>query len=302
MESAWRVIDCIDVEGQLRYERGRMVVCADGKEPVAVPLAQTAVLLLGLRANISTALLFRLAQEGVSALFCDWRGVPTGALDSWGSTPSRVTIRHWAQVDMSVPRQKNAWKRIVKAKIRGQARCLEMCGRQRSGALLEMSNHVKTGDATNVEGMAAREYWKNLFDSDEGFCRMPGSGIGRNALLDYGYAVLRGFVIRSILAAGLDPTFGVNHHNRANYFCLADDLIEPYRPVVDCCVAQMDASAELDRDTKRLIVEAVNGRFSGDGLTVPSSLSDFAQQYGLYCEGQCEVLRVPVFGTDHEEG
>lgn len=128
MESAWRVIDCMDVEGQLRYERGRMVVCADGKESVKIPLAQTAVLLLGLRANISTALLFRLAQEGVSVLFCDWRGVPTGALDSWGSTPSRVTIRHWAQVDMSVPRQKNAWKRIVKAKIRGQARCLDMCG------------------------------------------------------------------------------------------------------------------------------------------------------------------------------
>lgn len=302
MESAWRVIDCTNVEGQLRYERGRLVVCAKDEDPVEIPLAQTAVLLLGLKANISTALLYMLAQEGVSVLVCDWRGVPSGALDSWGTTPSRVTIRHWAQVEMTVPRQKNAWKRIVKAKIRGQARCLELCKRPRGEALLEMANRVRTGDVTNVEGMAAREYWRNLFASEEEFCRSPGSGIGRNALLDYGYAVLRGFVIRSILSAGLDPTFGVNHHNRANYFCLADDLIEPYRPVVDCCVAQMDDAMPLDKETKQIIVEAVNGQFAKDGLTVPSSLNDFAQQYGIYCEGKCDVLKVPVFGADDEEG
>lgn len=300
MENAWRVIDCINVEGQLRYERGRMVVCARDKEPVEVPLAQTAVLLLGLRANISTALLSRLAQEGVSVLVCDWKGVPVGALDSWGATPSRVVIRHWAQVEMTVPRQKNAWKRIVKAKIRGQARCLEMCGRPRGGALLQMSRHVRTGDVSNVEGMAAREYWQNLFMPEEGFSRQPGSGIGKNALLDYGYAILRGFVIRAILAAGLDPTFGVNHHNRSNYFCLADDLIEPFRPVVDCCVAQMGVFT-LDREAKQRIVEAVNGQCTAGGLTVPSSLNDFAQQYGLYCEGRCDLLRVPVFGENNNE-
>ena len=112
MENAWRVIDCINVEGQLRYERGRMVVCARDKEPVEVRWHRPLFSLLGLRANISTALMSRLAQEGVSVLVCDWKGVPVGALDSWGATPSRVVIRHWAQVEMTVPRQKNAFSDI----------------------------------------------------------------------------------------------------------------------------------------------------------------------------------------------
>lgn len=302
MESAWRVVDCVNVHGQLRYQRGQMLVCAEDKEPVEVPLAQTAVLLLGLTANISTALLTQLATFGVCVLVCDWRGVPVGALQSWNTTPTRVTTRHWAQVDMSVPRQKNAWMRIVKAKIRGQANCLDMCERPRSEALREMAKRVHSGDTSNVEGMAAREYWQNLFPPDEEFVRTPGGGAGRDCLLDYGYAILRGFVIRSILAAGLDPTFGVNHHNRSNYFCLADDMIEPFRPVVDRCVAQMNSGAYLEKATKEALVSAVNGKFSSNGLTVPSVLDDFAQHYGMYCEGQIDVLDVPEFGACDEEG
>lgn len=297
--NAWRIIDLAGFEGQLKYKRGRMVVSPEDGELVEVSLASLAVLILGLKANISTALLNRLAQEGVSVLTCDWRGVPTGALDSWGTTPSRVTARHWAQVDMSLPRRKNAWMQVVKAKIRGQSTCLDYAGRPRAGALREMAKTVRTGDATNVEGMAAREYWTNLFPPEEQFHRVPGGGAGLNALLDYGYTILRGYVIRSILAAGLSPTFGINHHNRANYFCLADDLIEPFRPAVDYAVTLMDGSATLGAESRRKIVKAVAGRFFGYPSTIPSMLDKFAQQYGNYCEGTAGMLQPPVFGGEN---
>lgn len=297
--NAWRIIDLAGFEGQLKYKRGRMIVSPEDGESVEVPLASLAVLILGLKANISTALLNRLAQEGVSVLTCDWRGVPAGALDSWGTTPSRVTARHWAQVDMSLPKRKNAWMQVVKAKIRGQSTCLDYTGRPRAGALREMAKTVRTGDATNVEGMAAREYWTNLFPPEEQFHRVPGGGAGLNALLDYGYTILRGYVIRSILSAGLSPTFGINHHNRANYFCLADDLIEPFRPAVDYAVTLMDGSATLDAESKHKIVKAVAGRFFGHPSTIPSMLDKFAQQYGNYCEGTAGILQPPVFGGEN---
>lgn len=302
VHGAWRVIDCSDFEGRLTYKRGRMMLiprAAGSSEagPVEVPLAQTAVLLLGLKAVCSTALLFELAQYGVSVLFCDWSGVPVGAMESWSETATVVAARHRAQVAMSLPRQKNAWMRITKAKIRGQAHCLDLCGRPGGELLRNLAKTVRSGDPSNVEGHAAREYWQRIFPMKEEFQRKPGSGTPRNSQLDYAYTVLRGFVIRALLAAGLDPTFGVNHHNRSNYFCLADDLIEPYRPAIDVKVAQLSAGDSVsDKGVKRFLVDAVNAQFGESGLTIPSSLDSFAQQYGLYCEGKGDALLVPVFG------
>lgn len=304
MQSAWRVIDCIDVEGWLRYDRGRLIVCPDNKPSTQIPLSQTAVVLLGLKACCSTALLFKLAENGISVLLCDWRGVPVGAMHSWGDPHTLVTQRHWAQVSMSEPRMKNAWMRIVKAKIQGQAHCLDLCHREGGDTLREWAKHVRSGDTTNLEGTAARFYWEHLFAGDEDFHRVPKDGEGRNAQLDYGYAVLRGFVIRSICAAGLSPTFGVNHHNRSNYFCLADDLIEPYRPAIDSVVAGLDSDASLaDKSIKRVLIETSNQVFA-DNLTIPTSISDLAQRFGAYCEATDRVLDVPVFNAvgGHEEG
>lgn len=302
VQNAWRVVDCTQLEGKLRYTRGRLLVCPAEGNKAEIPLAQLAVVLLGQRASCSTALLFQLAQYGVSVMLCDWRGVPAGALHSWSDTASVVTRRHHAQVEMSKPRCKNAWAQIVKSKIRGQAHCLDLCDRHGGEELRALVKTVRSGDSTNVEGQAARKYWQWLFDEKEKFHRSPGSGEGRNSQLDYAYAVLRGFVVRSICAAGLAPTFGVNHHNRANYFCLADDLIEPYRPAVDRQVALMDVDEDgLSPQTKKDLVNAVNTQFDKNGLTIPSSIDAFAQQFGIYCESKDRMLSVPVFGGDDEE-
>ncbi|RSX55613.1 subtype II CRISPR-associated endonuclease Cas1 [Bifidobacterium dolichotidis] len=298
---AWRVIDCTNLEGRLKYARGRLLVSQyETGETSEIPLAQIAVLLVGQRSNCSTALLYELAQYGVSVLICDWRGIPVSALHSWCDTPTIVTQRHRAQVSMSLPRQKNAWKKIIQAKIYGQAHCLELIGDEQAGTLFELAKQVRSGDISNAEGTAARFYWSRVFES--GFRRKPGSGIGKNSLLDYAYAVLRGHVIRAIITAGLSPVFGVSHHNRSNYYCLADDLIEPYRPAIDHEVYQLPETATLeDPLVKKHLVNATNLQFAQSGSTIPSSLTEFAQQFGLYCEGRIKSLSVPRFGEFNEE-
>lgn len=132
-----------------------------------------------------------------------------------------------------------------------------------------------------------------MFPEDGGFRRVPGEGIGRNAQSDYAYMVLRGFAVKAVMSAGLIPSLGMHHRNRGNYFCLADDMLEPYRPAIDRRVAELGAEDSLsDKAVKRHLVEAVNQQLNGTGLTIPNSLNDFAQQYGLYCEG-C-IDRLPV--------
>lgn len=261
MQSAWRVIDCTNLQGKITYKRGRVIVHPDdADEGTAIPLDQVAVMLLGLKASCSTSALYEMACHGVSVMLCDWRSVPVAAMHSWAETHTRVAARHIAQAHMSLPRKKNAWSRIVSAKIRGQAACLDALGREGGGMLRGIAAAVRSGDPSNAEGQAAREYWKRVFRDDVDFHRIPGSGMGRNAQLDYAYAVLRGFAVKAIVAAGLSPVLGIGHHGRGNYYCLADDLMEPYRPAIDYAVARLEADASLEnRVTKHHLVDAVNG-------------------------------------------
>ncbi|KFI54463.1 CRISPR-associated protein Cas1 [Bifidobacterium sp. UTCIF-37] len=297
MQSQWRVVDCTEMSGNISYVRGCMRVQRDAvDEPVDVPLSQVAVVLLGLRISCSASVLHEMARYGVSVLLCDWRGVPDAALHAWTNLPTTVTRRQLAQVDMTLPRGKNAWGRIVQAKIRGQAACLDALGIDGGGLLRGIAASVRSGDPSNCEGHAAREYWKRVFPADEEFKRSPGDGRGRNAQLDYAYMVLRGFAVKAVISAGLIPSLGMHHRNRGNYFCLADDMLEPYRPAIDRSVAELRAEDDLsDKSIKKYLVEAVNQQLNGTGLTIPSSLNDFAQQYGLYCEGRVDRLAVPEY-------
>lgn len=296
MQSQWRVIDCTEMAGRISYTRGNMRVKRDDDGTTDVPLAQVAVVLLGLKVSCSAAVLHEMARYGVSVILCDWRGVPDAALHAWTDTPTTITRRQLAQAGMTLPRKKNAWGRIVQAKIRGQAACLDNLGIDGGELLRGIAASVRSGDPSNCEGHAAREHWKRLFPFDEGFRRIPGEGMGRNAHLDYAYTVLRGFAVKSVISAGLIPSLGMHHRNRGNYFCLADDLLEPYRPAIDRHVAGLHADDALsDGGVKHRLVEAVNQQFNGIGLTIPSSLNDFAQQYGLYCERCIDRLPVPEY-------
>lgn len=292
MAEQWRVIDLCGFEGELRSTRGGVEVCPDEGTPTIIPVAEVAVILVGMKVALSAAVLHRLAEADVAILFCDWRGIPEGGCYSW-SDHGRVAARHRAQAEVSLPRKKNAWARLVRAKIEGQASVLENLRIRGSGELLALADQVRSGDPGNVEAQAARLYWSRALGKGVG--RQPAAGqlIGANTCLDYGYAVLRGHLMRAVLAAGLAPALGVFHRGRGNAFALADDLIEPFRPAIDEVALQLPPTASpSDRPVKQLLVAAASQRFDGDGHGIPTVAEALAQSFGRYVEGDIERLNV----------
>ena len=139
------------------------------------------------------------------------------------------------QISASLPLRKQLWQQTVKAKIDNQAKVLFHCTHAEIGCMQKWSNDVKSGDTDNMEARAAAYYWRNLFASQPGlehFSRYR-EGTEPNNLLNYGYAILRAVVARALVCSGMLPTLGIHHHNRYNAYCLADDIMEPYRPYVD---------------------------------------------------------------------
>lgn len=292
MNSQWRVIDLCGFEGELRSTRGGVEVLSGEGVPTIIPVAEVAVILVGVKVALSAAVLHRLAEADVAVLFCDWRGIPEGGCYSW-SDHGRVAARHRAQAEVSLPRKKNAWARLVRAKIEGQASVLESLRIRGSGELLALTDQVRSGDPGNVEAQAARLYWSRALGKGVG--RQPAAGqlIGANACLDYGYSVLRGHLMRAVLAAGLAPALGVFHRGRGNAFALADDLIEPFRPAIDEVALQLPPTASpSDRPVKQLLVAAASQRFDGDGHGIPAVAEALAQSFGRYVEGDIDRLSV----------
>ena len=292
MAEQWRVLDLCAFEGDLRAVRGGVAVCPDEGASTVLPVAELAVVLVGMKVSLSAAVLHRLAEADVAVLFCDWRGIPEGGCYSW-SDHGRVAARHRAQAEVSLPRKKNAWARLVRAKIEGQASVLENLKIRGSGEILALADQVRSGDPGNVEAQAARLYWSRTLGRGVG--RQPAAGqlIGANACLDYGYAVLRGHLMRAVLAAGLAPALGVFHRGRGNAFALADDLIEPFRPAIDEVALPLPATASpSDRDVKQLLVAAASQRFDSDGHGIPAVAEALAQAFGRYVEGDIDRLQV----------
>mgnify|MGYP000016128779 FL=1 len=292
MAEQWRVIDLCGFEGELRSTRGGVEVCPEEGVPTTIPVAEVAVILVGMKVALSAAVLHRLAEADVAVLFCDWRGIPEGGCYSW-SDHGRVAARHRAQAEVSLPRKKNAWARLIRAKIEGQASVLENLKIRGSGELLALADQVRSGDPGNVEAQAARLYWSRTLGKGVG--RQPAAGqlIGANACLDYGYSVLRGHLMRAVLAAGLAPALGVFHRGRGNAFALADDLIEPFRPAIDEVALQLPPTASpSDRPVKQLLVAAASQRFDGGGHGIPAVAEVLAQSFGRYVEGDIDRLNV----------
>ena len=208
MASKWRILDFTSFEGALSSIRGGISAMPCEGEAIEVPIADVAVVLIGSSVALNSAVLHRLCSADVAVLFCDWRGVPEGAVYSW-SDHGRVGARHRAQAELSAPRRKNAWGRIVRAKVLGQAVVLESHQIRGAGELRALADQVRSGDPTNIEAQAARLYWSRYFGGNSN--RVPSSGalLGQNPCLDYGYTILRGFVVRALLSAGLSGPLGL---------------------------------------------------------------------------------------------
>lgn len=226
-------------------------------------------------------------------LVCDWRGVPVSGAYPWNQH-SRTGARQQAQAQLPVPKKKQAWTRLIAAKIHGQSSVLRALDKPGADELLKLSRTVKSGDPENKEAQAARRYWSYL-SQGESFARLPGTGEpGWNSSLDYGYTLLRGYGIRALAGAGLSGTLGVFHRGRGNSWALVDDLMEPFRPMVDQIVfSQIEYGEPLDAEQKTQISTGLNTAFANDGKSLSTVFNEFAQHYGQYVEGRLPDLSVP---------
>lgn len=267
----------------------------DGKH-VDVPIAEIeSVLVSHPRATLSVQSLAELAAAGVSTVICDAAHRPTGVVLPIAEH-GKIAARFAAQAALKRPVRKKLWRQVVRAKIRSQAVALQSLVGSDAG-LAAMCKDVRSGDPTNVESQAAVRYWRRVF-GDESFRRDPAIG-GRNALLNYGYAVVRASVARAICGAGLHPALGIHHHSRGNPLCLADDLMEPFRPVIDVAVARLTAKTrdevDLDRDSKRELLAAASGRVlaSGERRTVFDVIERFVLGMAKVVDGEADRLWIP---------
>lgn len=186
------------------------------------------------RITITQGLLESLLENNCAVITCDSHSLPVGLmLPLYGNSTQNERFRD--QLDASQPLKKQLWQQTIKMKISNQAAALATCTGKNSPTMLRWADDVRSGDPDNVEGRAAAYYWKNLFagiDGLEDFTRSR-EGEAPNNLLNYGYAILRAIVARALVSSGMLPTLGIHHHNRYNAYCLADDIMEPYRPYVD---------------------------------------------------------------------
>ena len=273
-----RIVD-IATDGQhLSAHRGFLIVERDRVEVGRVPLDDVhAVIVHAHGTTWSASLVARLAERGAPIVFCAANHSPVAVtLPIEGHHAQNARIR--AQWGASKPLAKQLWRRIVAAKITMQGALLAAHGIDGAQAFPLIAARVKSGDSDNVEAQAARRYWPLLMGSD---FRRDRDAEGANALLNYGYAVMRASCARAIVASGLHPSIGIQHANRGNAFALADDLVEPFRPLVDAVVVALlgaginTLTPEAKRRFARLI--AVDLRIAGEASPVAMATIRLAQ-------------------------
>jgi len=214
-------------------------------EKATIPLEDIAVFILDHpQITLTHALMADLIERNVALISCDGSHLPTGLMLPLDGNHVQ-TERFRIQIAASEPLLKNLWAQTVKAKIENQADMLKRAGMENK-QLLALVPQIKSGDPDNIEGRAASVYWKLAY-GEHGFTRNR-YGIEPNAHLNYCYAVLRAIVARALVSSGLLPTLGIHHRNKYNAYCLADDVMEPYRPFCDELVYNMFKNGRIETE------------------------------------------------------
>jgi len=231
-----------------------------------IPIEDIGVVVLdNKQITITHGLIEALLNNNAAIVTCNSSRMPVGLLlPLSGNTTQNERFRE--QINASLPLKKQLWQQTVQAKIANQATVLKTCRGAEIRNMLKWVDEVRSGDTDNMEARAAAYYWANLFKN----FRRDREGEPPNNLLNYGYAILRAVVARGLVSSGLLPTLGIHHHNRYNAYCLADDMMEPYRPCVDKLVVEMFDSGivDLDKDAKAKLLSipvldvTVNGQRS----------------------------------------
>jgi len=248
--------------------------------------------------TITNGLIRKLVQNKTAIITCDQQHLPCSILQPLvGHTEQTERMRH--QLNSSQPLRKNLWQQTVQAKINNQAAHLLYHGKN-ALKLKRWAMEVKSGDGQNHEAIAAAYYFQSLFEEVEGFSRNQ-KGIPPNNLLNYGYAILRAVTARALVSSGMLPSVGIFHSNKYNAFCLADDIMEPYRPYVDTMVYEMARSGEdieeLSRDLKTVLLTIPAMDVVIDGKLSPLMVAMSRTTNSLYeCfEGSSRKILYPEF-------
>ena len=249
--------------------------------------------------TFTSGLIEALLDNNCAVVTCDSNRMPVGLLlPLSGNTVQSERFR--SQIDASMPLKKQLWQQTIQAKIINQAYVLNTMRGEVVKNMLKWAADVKSGDTDNFEGRAAAYYWKSMFPEIENFTRGR-EGVPPNNLLNYGYAILRAIVARALVGSGLLPTFGIHHHNRYNAYCLADDIMEPYRPFVDKLVIEIVDSGEdiselnISLKSKLLTIPVldvnINGQRSPLMIAVGQTTASLAKCYN----GELRRIAYPTF-------
>ena len=218
----------------------------------SIPIEDIGIVVLdNKQITITQSVIEKLLSNNSALITCDASHLPEGLmLPLSGNTTQSERFRN--QIDISVPLKKQLWQQTIQAKIFNQAKALKKIRGVDAKNMFVWANNVKSGDSDNLEGRAAAFYWKTLFSEIKDFTRSR-EGIFPNSLLNYGYAILRAVVARALVISGLLPTLGIHHHNRYNAYCLADDIMEPYRPYVDILVCELISQNENIKEVDSVV-------------------------------------------------
>jgi CRISP-associated protein Cas1 len=273
-----RIVDIATDGLHLSAHRGFLIVSLDRAEQGRVALDDIHALIIHAHGvTWSTNLAVTLAQRGAIMVLCGANHAPVAMMtpiDGHHAQGGRMRTQ-WAS---SEPLRKQLWRQVVTAKITMQASLLDSLGIAEAEALKFMARRVRSGDPDNVEAQAARRYWPALMGPD---FRRDRDAEDANALLNYGYAVMRATLARAVIGAGLHPTIGLHHKSGVNSFALADDLMEPFRPLVDAVVRRMicDGIDSVTPETKKPLAHLIGADVRLDDAVSPVSIA--AQRLAL---------------------
>ena len=285
----------INKQGVSLSIRSGFLQIKEGEATQEIPLDNIDCLVLNsYGAFLTNQVLIRLNELNIPLLICGKNSVPTGILLSTAENVYRKD-RLQTQLHASLPLQKNLWQSVIKAKLRNQG--LVLHNREKPFKdFITLEKKVLSGDTTNVEAAGARKYWQRLFGAD--FKRDPDED-GINSLLNYGYAIIRATFCRAISAAGLIPELGIHHRNMMNPFCLADDLMEPYRPYMDNKVYEIWESGFtiLNPSTKKELIALLDETipFSKEECHIRFAIEKTVTQLANSFKRKKTLLQYPVF-------
>lgn len=249
--------------------------------------------------TITEGVLAALLDNTAALITCDDKRMPVGMLlPLQGNHVHNERFR--SQLNASQPLLKQLWQQTIKAKIENQATLLSRATSKTADCMFVWARDVKSGDSDNMEARAAVYYWKNIFEDLPDFVRDK-DGPYPNLLLNYGYAILRAVVARALVVSGLLPVMGIHHHNKYNAYCLADDIMEPYRPFVDSLVLDImkgtKPSDSLTKDLKArlLSIPVIDVKIGGKHSPLMVAVAQTTASLAKCFNGEIRKISYPSF-------